>query len=226
MSTARLVLAIDGPSGSGKSTVAALLSKKLDLQLLDTGAMYRCVGMLALEAGTDLEDEAACASLAQIHPIRFEPGDPQRVFLGDREVTQAIRTLEVGQAASRCSVHPAVRRALVAQQKTMVLEGRWVLEGRDIGTVVVPDATLKVFLTASIEERARRRWLEVQAKGDGVRLQEVVLDVVHRDHRDYTRDDSPLQLAEDAVIVETYGKSPDEVVEEVSLLLRSSGAGG
>ncbi|MGE0002482.1 MAG: (d)CMP kinase [Fimbriimonadaceae bacterium] len=210
-----LVIAIDGPSGAGKSTVAALVAERLGLRTLDTGAMYRAVAWLAMREGIGIEDGSALAKLAEENPVAFSEGGVQ---IAGQDVSALIRTLEVGQAASRASTHPALRRALVAQQRTVVSQGRWILEGRDTTTVVVPDANVKVFLTASIEERARRRWLQLRDEMPGHRLQEVVRDVVERDHRDYTRDDSPLELAEDAVIVETFGVSPQAVAEKIASL--------
>lgn len=209
----RFVLAMDGPSGAGKSTVAALVAGRLSLRVLDTGAMYRALAWLARREGVG--EPEALAALAEANPVTF---DGPSVWIGGFDVTAEIRTLEVGQAASRASTIPRVRQALVAQQRAVIAEGRWVLEGRDTTTVVAPDADVKVFLTASIEERARRRWLEVCAAEPGLRLQKVVKDVVERDHRDYTREDSPLALAEDAVIVETFGLCPDEVARRVVAL--------
>ena len=178
--------------------------------------MYRAVALKAFRAGLSASDARQAAEIAETAVIGL---DPPRVTLDGEDVTEAIRTLEVGQMASELSTVPAVRRALVAQQQSVLAGGGYVLEGRDTTTVVAPHADLKVFLTASIEERARRRWLEIQARGESDRLQEVVVDVVQRDHRDYSRADSPLTLAEDAVIVETFGLTPDEVAERVLALL-------
>lgn len=212
----RPVIAIDGPAGAGKSTVAKLLCARLNLELLDTGAMYRVIALAASRAGIATSDENAAGSVAASTTIAFGAGS---VLMNGQDVTDAIRTLEVGQAASEISVHSVVRRHLVAQQQRIIATGGYVLEGRDVTTVVAPDATLKVFLTASIEERARRRWLEMQARGDSSSLQQVVKDVVERDHRDYTRADSPLQLAADAVIVESFGLAPDEVAARIAELV-------
>jgi cytidylate kinase len=143
---------------------------------------------------------------------------PQAVWLDGEDVSEAVRALEIGQLASELSVHPEVRNVLVSVQQSMIAVGDWILEGRDTTTVVAPHADLKVFLTASIEERARRRWLELQGRGNRRRLQDVVKDVVDRDHRDYTRPDSPLCLAEDAVIVETFGLGPEEVADRVAAI--------
>lgn len=215
-----VTIAIDGPAGAGKSTVSKLIAARLGLTLLDTGAMYRCVALAATRSGLSAEsDPDALAAIARSIEIRFEPGSPQLVFLDGDNVTDAIRTLEIGQAASAISVHPPVRRVMVEQQKRIISGGGFVLEGRDVTTVVAPNAELKIFLTASIEERARRRWLETRAKGGSDSLQQVVKDVVGRDHRDYTRDDSPLTLAEDARIVESFGLTPEAVAEQIVEML-------
>lgn len=221
----RITLAIDGPAGAGKSTVAKLIASQIGLTLLDTGAMYRCVALAATRQGLDASsDPDALARVAGSIDIRFEQGDPQKVFLDGEEVTSAIRSLEMGQAASSISVHSPVRKVMVAQQQKIIADGGFVLEGRDVTTVVAPNAELKIFLTASIEERARRRWVEIVARGERDTLPMVVKDVVERDHRDYTRPDSPLMLAEDAVIVETFGLTPSAVADRIVELARQRGA--
>ena len=209
-----IVIAIDGPAGAGKSTVARIVASKLKLKIIDTGAMYRCLALKAsrINATTEMH----LADLASTARIEFEPGDPQRVILDGEDVSEAIRTLEVGRRASEVSVHSPVRRAMVTRQRKLVEQGDCVLEGRDVTTVVAPDAKVKVFLTASIEERARRRWLE--SKSDT--LQAVVKDVVTRDHRDYTRQDSPLMLAEDAVIIESFGVTPEQIADQIVKLAK------
>lgn len=199
--------------------MARLLSNRLGLPILDTGAMYRALAVAAARAKLSTDEETALAELAETVEISFG-GEAQRaVFLNGEDVSAEIRTLAMGQAASLISVHPAVRQSLVRRQKKMLESGGYVLEGRDTTTVVAPDADLKLFLTASIEERARRRWLEATSKGEDVSLQRVVVDVVERDHRDYSRKDSPLQLGEDVILLETFGSSPPEVVERVMRLL-------
>ena len=223
MKPASLVIALDGPAGAGKSTVAKMAALELGLTLLDTGAMYRCVGLACLRADIALEDPRETAELAEALGVSFLPGEPQRVFMNGEDVTEAIRTPEVSQAASIVSTHSAVRRDLVRRQKELVSKGGCILEGRDTTTVVAPNAPVKVFLTASVEERARRRWLELMDKGGSQSLQEVVLDVISRDHRDYTRSDSPLQLGEDVTLVETFSLTPQEVAERIVQLARSAG---
>ena len=215
LKTPNLVVALDGPAGAGKSTVARMAAHALGLTLLDTGAMYRCVGLACLRAGLNLEDSHSTSELGQTLDIQFQAGDPQRVLLNSEDVTDAIRTPEVSQAASKVSTHSAVRRDLVRRQKALVAQGGCVLEGRDTTTVVAPEAQVKIFLTASVEERARRRWVELSDKGASMSLQEVVLDVISRDYRDYTRADSPLALGEDVTLLETFGLAPDEVAKKV-----------
>ncbi len=178
--------------------------------------MYRALALKAMRSQTPVNDGPALARLLESTTVEFRGAT---VLLDGEDVTGDVRTLEVGQFASEASVHPEVRRVLVARQKAVIASGGFILEGRDTTTVVAPNAEVKVFLTASIEERARRRWLEMRARGDGKPLQEVVRDVVERDHRDYTRADSPLALAEDAAIVESFGLTPEEVVERIAALV-------
>ena len=217
------IVAIDGPAGAGKSTVARLLSHRLGLKILDTGAMYRAIALAASQAGIATSDAEGLAALASKVKIGFSGVDLARVTLDGNDVTEEIRSMAAGQAASELSVHPGVRKELVRQQQSALKDGGYVLEGRDTTTVVAPDADLKVFLTASIEERARRRWLELSSKGGTESLQAVVVDVVARDYRDYSRKDSPLSLAEDAVILETFNLTPPDVVERIVRILVDRG---
>jgi CMP/dCMP kinase len=210
-----MVIAIDGPAGAGKSSVARAVAAELGFTFLDSGAMYRCVALAALEAGADLDDGEALGPLAAALEIRL---DGTRVLLGERDVSEAIREPRVTAAASRVSVHPAVREAMVARQRGLIAAGRYVAEGRDIGTVVSPDAPLKVFLTASDEERARRRAAET---GEDV---ESVLDAQRRrDARDTEREHGALRAAEDAVELDTTGLGLEEVVGRVVALARERG---
>lgn len=208
-------LAIDGPAGSGKSTVANLCAEKTGLTLLDTGAMYRALAWYAVDQGLSLVDEKEISVMAEDLQIDY---DEQGVSVNGQHLGDRIRSLEVGQAASNISTFAGVRKALVAAQRATCVARDCVLEGRDTTTVVAPEAKTKVFLTASIEERAKRRWLEMKQSDPGLDLREVVRDVVIRDHRDYTRNESPLQLAEDALIMESFGISASEIAQWICQL--------
>jgi cytidylate kinase len=212
-----MVIAIDGPAGAGKSTVARAVAVELGFTYLDSGAMYRCVALAALEAGIDLNDGEALGELAR----GLETGlDGRRVLLGTRDVSAAIRARGITAAASQVSVHPRVREAMVERQRQLIATGNYVAEGRDIGTVVSPDAPLKIFLTASDEERARRRAAET---GEDF---ESILDAQrHRDARDSEREHGALRAAEDAVELDTTGFGLEEVVGRVVGLARERGLG-
>jgi cytidylate kinase len=199
-----MVVAIDGPAGAGKSTVARAVAEALGFTYLDSGAMYRCVGLAAREQG---RDPAAVAPA-----LRIELGE--RVVCDGRDVTDAIRTPEASEAASQAAADPAVRRAVVEQQRRIVADGDWVAEGRDIGTVVAPDAAVKVFLTASPQERARRRAAQI-----GADVATVLQEQTIRDERDTTREHSPLTAAPDAVQLDTTGLTQDEVIARVVALV-------
>jgi cytidylate kinase len=214
-----MVIAIDGPAGAGKSTVARAVAGELGFTYLDSGAMYRCVALAALEQGESLDDGEGLGVLAEGLEIGFDgTGGASRVFLGERDVTAEIRTPAVTAAASRVSVHPRVRAAMVGRQQHLIGTGDYVAEGRDIGTVVSPDSPLKIFLTASDEERARRRAAET---GEAV---EAVLEAQRRrDARDTEREHGALRAAEDAVELDTTGFGLDEVVARVVALVRERG---
>ena len=213
MDMGRVVIAIDGPAGAGKSTVSKMLSARLGLRYLDTGAMYRCLAYKALQAGlrTDQGDEAA--ELLDSVDIGFGIGEPQPVFINGVDVTSEIRTPAIGEAASALSQYTPVRVKMVARQQQLVASGGVILEGRDVTTVVAPNSTLKIYLTASLEERAKRRLGEFAAKGMDESFQEVRTQILHRDHRDISRDDSPLKVADDAVVVESAEHTPQEVCD-------------
>jgi CMP/dCMP kinase len=210
-----MVIAIDGPAGAGKSTVARALAERLGFTYLDSGAMYRCVALAALERDADPGDGEAMGELAASLAIGF---DGERVELDGRDVGAAIREPQVTEVSSRVSVHRAVREAMVAGQQRLIAAGRYVAEGRDIGTVVSPDAPLKVFLTASPQERARRR-----AEQTGEDPADVLAAQRERDARDETREHSALRPAEDAVELDTTGLALDEVVDQVESLARERG---
>jgi cytidylate kinase len=207
-----MVIAIDGPAGAGKSTVARAIAAALGFTYLDSGAMYRCVALAGIERGADLDDADAMGALAR--SLRIELDD-ERVELDGRDVSTAIREPRVTEASSRVSVHPPVREAMVARQRQLIATGRYVAEGRDIGTVVSPEAPLKVFLTASAEERARRRAAQTGEDEAGVLAAQR-----QRDERDESREHSALRAADDAVELDTTGSDLDEVVERIVELAR------
>lgn len=222
-----MIIAIDGPSGAGKSTVAKSVAQKLGFSCLDTGAMYRCVAWCALESGIDLSDGERLGVLAHEKQISFGhvEGDPvpRRVFVDGFEVTDAIRTAVIDKSVSTVSAHPGVREALVEQQRRIGHAGDFVIEGRDIGTVVFPGAEVKVFLTASNEERARRRVLQNERRGVGsVDFDEVLADIVRRDAQDSSRETAPLVAAADAVSIDSTGKSIDDVIEDICARARAA----
>jgi len=215
------VVAIDGPVGAGKSTVARLLARRLAYRYVDTGAMYRSVALVAVQQGVDLGDEPAVVGIAESLSIEFQPGPggEQRVVANGADVTAAIRSPEVSDGASIVSVYPGVRRAMVAIQRRLGAAGGVVMEGRDIGTVVFPDAEVKVFLDASLEERARRRYEELRSRGAAVDFDSVRRTEEERDRRDATRAHSPLRPAPDAVIIDSTDRSVEETVAAVMALM-------
>ncbi len=221
-----VVIAIDGPVGAGKSTVAKLVAQRLGYLYVDTGAMYRAIAFKALRLGMDIHDPVVMGMLAQASDIQLQPqpdGSVQ-VILDGEDVTELIRTPEVSQAASIASAHPEVRKVLTERQRALAALGGVVMEGRDIQTVVAPDAEVKVFLTASVEERARRRWQELQQKGVAVSYEEVLQQVHERDQRDTARSIAPLQKAPDAVEIDTTRLSPEEVAERIVALVHHNQA--
>lgn len=210
-----MVIAIDGPAGAGKSTVARALAAALGFTYLDSGAMYRCVALAALRESADVDDGAAITAIATALSIDF---DGERVLLDGEDVSAEIREPQVSETSSRVSVHPGVREALVERQRQLIAAGRYVAEGRDIGTVVSPDSPLKVFLTASPEERARRR-----AAQTGEDPAAVLAAQQERDRRDESREHSALRPATDAVELDTTALSQDEVVARIVDLAHERG---
>lgn len=212
----RPVIAIDGPVGAGKSTVARAAAQRLGYRYVDTGAMYRSVAWAAGRQGVDLMDREGVAGLAREVEIEFVPApDGQRVIVGGTDVTEAIRTPQVSEGASIASAYPEVRQAMVALQRRMGQGGGVVMEGRDIGTVVFPDAEVKIYLDATLLERARRRYEELRANGEQVSYDEVRLALLERDQRDSTREHSPLRAAPDAVVVDSTAMTVDQIVEDI-----------
>lgn len=217
----KLVIAIDGPAGAGKSTVAKAIAQALNYTYVDTGAMYRALALAVLEAGIRLDDAEAVTELAQRVRIELEPTpNGNRVLLDGADVTEKIRTPEVGAAASPVAAHAGVRQRLVEKQRAMARRGGIVMDGRDIGTVVLPNADVKLFLTASAAERARRRWLELQAAGHTQSLEEIQRSIEERDRRDASRAVSPLRKADDAIEIDTTKKSLEDVVRLVLDIVR------
>ena len=213
-----MIIAIDGPSGAGKSTLGKMLAKQLDLLYLDTGAMYRAVGLAVLESGVAFEESEKIAEIAENSDIKLV-GEPEnlQIFLNGADVSAAIRTNEVGQAASRVSTISEVRRILVEHQRTLGENSPHgaVLDGRDIGSVVFPNAGIKFFLTAKPEARARRRFEEDSAKGRAVSYEQTFAEIKERDERDVSRADSPLTISEDAVVIDTSELDLTETFNEM-----------
>jgi cytidylate kinase len=205
-------IAIDGPSGAGKSTVAKKLASALNIDYIDTGAMYRAVACKMLREGIGLENREGLKSMLANTDIDFRRGE---TILDGEIVSQAIRTPEISKMASDASALPEVREKLVALQRAMGETKSVVMDGRDIGTNVFPNAKYKFFLTASVQERARRRWLELTEKGQAVELADVEADIVKRDHNDSTRSLNPLKKAEDSVVVDTTAMDLEQVTQYI-----------
>lgn len=206
-------IAIDGPAGAGKSTIARMVSAKLGYIYVDTGALYRTAALYITE--NNISDDKIEESLENADiSLKFVDGE-QRVFLGDRDVSGLIRTPEISMAASRTSAIPAVRAYLFDTQKKIARENNVIMDGRDIGTVVLPDADVKIFLTASAEERANRRYKELAEKPDCPSYKDILKDIIQRDHQDMNRETAPLRQAEDAVLVDTTKLDLEQSAQEI-----------
>jgi cytidylate kinase len=222
----QIIIAIDGPAGAGKSTIAKKVAARLGYAYIDTGAMYRAVTLCFLRSGAPFSEEVVTRD-AETMDLSFAYKDGvNRVYVNGEEVTEAIRTLEVSRNVSRVSAVGGVRKAMVALQRKIGSRGGVVMDGRDIGTVVFPHAELKVFLTASVEERARRRYLELKEKGEDVDLEDLKKRIAERDHLDETREIAPLRKADDAVLVDSTTLSIDEVTAKIVALAERNGVCG
>lgn len=216
-----MIIAIDGPSGAGKSTLGRMIARELNMLYLDTGAMYRAVALAVMWSGASIADKEAVVRVAESAGIDLA-GDPDslRVTLDGRDISDQIRSEEVSHTASVISVIPEVRRALVLRQRELGRRGSVVLDGRDIGTVVFPDADIKFFLTAAPEERASRRYEEDRLRERDVTFEETLADINTRDQRDSTRADSPLAIAEDAIVIDSTELSIEDVFERMAEVIR------
>ena len=212
----RLNVAMDGPVGAGKSTVADAVAARLGILHLDTGAMFRALGLAVLRQGLDTDDEEGAVRLCRQLDLQVRhEADGQHTLISGEDVTGLIRTPEVSMAASTVSRYPEVRRAMVAQQQKLAAETDMLVDGRDICATVLPNATVKIYLTASPEVRARRRFLEMQEKGMTDSFEQVLADVIRRDEQDMNRQADPLRKTEDAVLVDSGGMTFDETVEAI-----------
>lgn len=217
-------IAIDGPAGAGKSTVAQRVAAKLQYIYIDTGSMYRALAWAVLHYGVPVNDEQAVSKLLQNNTIELQRTDgSQRVLWNGRDITGEIRTPEVSQYASIVASYGSVRQQMLVLQRKMAEQGNVVMDGRDIGTHVLPDAEVKIFLTASIRERAERRLKELLDKGHETNLAALESEIAERDQRDMERDVAPLRQAEDAVLVDTTGLSIDQVVDRILKICESNG---
>jgi CMP/dCMP kinase len=218
------VVTIDGPSGAGKGTISRAVAVRLGWHLLDSGALYRLAGLAAARAGVDMTDEDAVARAAGAMDVRFGAADGrEQVLLAGEDVTAQLRTESCGEAASKVAAMPAVRRALLDRQRAFAAPPGLVADGRDMGTGVFPDALLKVFLTASAEERAMRRYKQLKGKGISVSLRDLSWDISQRDERDANRAVAPLLPAKDARVLDSTHLTPEEVTDRILKWLREAG---
>ncbi|EAT13121.1 (d)CMP kinase [Bermanella marisrubri] len=217
------VLTIDGPGGAGKGTICQMVAKKLKWHLLDSGALYRLTALAAQKHDVELDNEESVAVLAKCLDVQFLPQEEGLVntILEGEDVSQAIRTEEAGNLASQVAAMPAVRQALLERQRDFAQAPGVVADGRDMGTVVFPDAPVKIYLTASAEERAKRRFLQLQEKGVDADIEKILMDIQARDERDMNREVAPLRPAEDALVVESTNMSIEQVLDVVITELES-----
>lgn len=218
-----MTVTIDGPAGAGKSTTARLVATRLGFTYFDTGAMYRAITLLALERGISLQEGEALADLAKKTQLRIESTAAQtRIWVDGREITEAIRSPEVSRSVSEVAAHPLVRNEMVRLQRLLASQGDCVVEGRDIGTVVFPQAEVKIFMNASIDERARRRLEELRAGGVQANLEEIRAEIEARDRLDSARETAPLQKAVDAIEIDTTHLTIEEQVQKIVDIVRQA----
>lgn len=216
------LVAIDGPVGSGKSTIAKLIAKRLGFTHIDTGALYRGLALVAIERGADIAEEKSVLAATEEVVFSFKQTEAGNLLhVNGKSVAKKIRTEEVGLAASKVSAYPGVRARLLGLQRELGASGAAVLEGRDIGTVVFPDAEVKIFLTASVNERARRRYEELESKGENVSFEDVKSDLIRRDKQDSERAIAPLKKAQDAIELDTTGVTIDSVLDRLESIIRN-----
>lgn len=211
-----LQIAIDGPAGAGKSTIAKAVAKRLGIFYVDTGAMYRAIALKSIRLNIPIDHEEVVGKMVRETEIELDHSEARRVFCDGQDVTEAIRSLEVSRKVSTIAAYPSVRQRLVQLQRQEAERGPVIMDGRDIGTCVLPEADLKIFLTASLEERAHRRWQELLDAGKEIAFNEVKQDMERRDKQDTEREASPLLPATDALVLDTTGLSIEEIVDQIT----------